>query len=268
MRKVLFANFKRNPHLNSLPEPEHSDEYRSLALILDRLNPGDQPKIAWTHRAIQRIRGEKRRLGIFSGSFNPLTIAHVSMIDQAQAEFNLEEILLLLAKTNVDKSVFGFSLPDRLLMLRAYCAGRDNFSVAACSHGRYIDKVKALNMAYPPSTGYSFVIGYDTLVRLFDAKYYTHMHEDLQLLFNQSRFITANREKHDGTAIEKLLAGPTCKRYASNIDMIRLPKSHADISSTAIRKRLLRQAPIDHLVPGPIADHIKATKLQLAESKQ
>ena len=73
-----------------------------------------------------------------------MTISHVEMIDAAQSRFKLDEILLILAKTNVDKEIFGLSLAKRLITLSHYAEKRENFSVAVSSHGRYIEKVEAL----------------------------------------------------------------------------------------------------------------------------
>ena len=244
--------------MNLAQELQHTDEYRRIGAVINRLDFNADPEIAWTYRATKHIQREGKRLGIFSGSFNPLTVAHVKMIEESQAQFGLEEILLCLAKSNVDKGVFGFSLADRLFMLNRFAARRGNFSVAACSHGRYVDKIQAMNTAYPPRTEYFFIAGYDTLVRLFDSKYYADMHAELEPFFNRCRFITANRKEHNIDAIRRFLSKPELHRYARNIDVIELPDAYVDVSSTAIRERLQRKAPIDSLVPAAIHNYIKA----------
>ena len=247
--------------MNLLRELRQTDEYQRLGAMIDCLDANGDPELAWAHRATGGIQSEGKLLGIFSGSFNPLTVAHVKMIEESQKQFKLDEILLCLAKSNVDKGVFGFSLADRLFMLKRYTAQRDDFSVAACSHGRYVDKIEALKTAYPPRTEYVFITGYDTLVRLFDSKYYADMHAELEPLFKQCRFITANRKGYSAAAIRRFLSKPELQRYARNIDVIELPDAYADISSTVIRECLRRKAPIDGLVPTAIHDYIKAAKL-------
>lgn len=246
--------------MNLAPEIQHTDEYHNLGAIIDRLDPDGAPELAWIHRASKCIQSNGKRLGIFSGSFNPLTVAHVKMIEESQAQFGLEEILLCLAKSNVDKGVFGFSLADRLLMLKRYATQRDDFSVAACSHGRFVDKLKAIKTTYPPQTSCLFITGFDTLIRLFDHKYYTDMHAELKSLFAQCRFVTANRKEYDADTIRQFLSQPELRRYACNIEIIELPDDYAEISSTAIRAHLQRRAPIDTLVPFAISDYIKSAK--------
>ena len=237
----------------------YADEYRRLMALIDQLQPHGEPRIRWVYRASKYINSNGKRLGIFSGSFNPLTLAHVKMIEAAQADFNLEEVLLLLAKANVDKDVFGLSLADRLLTLKLYAVSRENFSVAVCSHGRFIEKIEALQIVYPHNTHFSFIVGYDTFVRIFDPKYYTDMHGALQALFDQCRLIVANRNKDNVDSVRKFLDTPEHRRYASYIDLVELPSFYAGISSTAVRIRLERGDSIDHLVPPMIQEFIRAT---------
>ncbi|MDE0299237.1 MAG: nicotinate-nicotinamide nucleotide adenylyltransferase [Candidatus Poribacteria bacterium] len=246
--------------MNLAPVLRQEDEYSNLRATIDRLDPDGFPELAWIHRASKRIKSKRKRLGIFSGSFNPLTVAHVKMIEDSQAQFGLEEILLCLAKSNVDKSVFGFSLADRLLMLKIYAVQRDDFSVAACSHGRFVDKLSAIKTTYPPRTSFHFITGIDTLIRLFDSKYYTDMHAELKSLFDQCDFITANREEYSADTIRRFLSTPEVGRYACNIKVIELPTDYAAISSTDIREQLERGAPVENLVPSAIFDYIKSTR--------
>ncbi len=238
---------------------KQSDEYRRLERLVDQLDPDGEPEICWVYRAPQRIKDSGRRLGIFSGSFNPLTVAHIKMIEEAHKQYNLDEILLILARVNVDKGVFGLSLADRLLMLRLYAVSRKNFSVAACSHGRFIEKIEALKPAYPSGTHFSFILGYDTLVRIFNAKYYTNLHGALEALLGQCCLIVANRQEHNADAMRQLLAQPDFQRYASCIDLIGLPNFYAEISSTDIRTQIQQGNSIDHLVPSEVQAFLKTS---------
>ena len=237
---------------------KHSDEHRRLETLVDQLDPNGDPQIRWVYRATRHIKASDRRLGIFSGSFNPLTVAHIEMIEAAQKEYDLDEILLILARANVDKGVFGLSLADRLLMLKLYAANRENFSVAACSHGKFIEKIEALKPAYPSGTHFSFVVGYDTFIRLFDPKYYTDLHGALEALFDQCRFIVANRQEYDADAVRQVIADPDYRRYRGCIDLIKLPDFYAEISSTDIRAQIQAGNSVNHLVPSEVQGFLKA----------
>lgn len=236
---------------------EHFEENRRLELLVDRLDPNSDPQVAWVYRAAQHIRTGGRKLGIFSGSFNPLTVAHIEMIEAAQEKYHLDEILLILARANVDKGVFGLSLADRLLMLKLYAANREDFSVAACSHGKFIEKIGALKPVYPPGTHFSFIVGYDTFIRLFDPKYYTDLHGALEALFNQCRFIVANRQDYDANAVRQVIEMPNYRCYANCIALIELPEFFAEISSTDIRVHIQAGNSVDHLVPPEVQEFLK-----------
>lgn len=237
-----------------------SDESRHLDALVNQLDPNGVPQIRWVYRAVQHIKEGGRRLGIFSGSFNPLTVAHIKMIEAAQKNYDLDEILLILARANVDKGVFGLSLADRLLMLKEYTANREGFSVAACSHGKFIEKIEALKPAYPSGTHFSFIVGYDTFIRLFDPKYYTDLHSALEALFDQCRFIVANRQDYDADAVKRVMTAPDYRRYAGGIDLIELPDFFAEISSTDIRAQIQAGKSVDHLVPQEVQGFLKTVQ--------
>lgn len=231
-------------------------ELTVLQQLVDALDPNGKPTIHLVLTATEGIKMAGQKLGVFSASFNPLTNAHLKMMEESEKNYGLNEILLLLAKANVDKGVFGASLEERLLMLKHFAQGRPNLSVAASSHGKYVEKVKALTPLYPAGTEIIFIIGYDTLVRVFDAKYYTDLAAELNELFSSCRFIVANRGENDADAIAKLLAEEVNKPYADKIDTIELPPFYANLSSTDIRARIKRRESVGNLVPGDILHFI------------
>ena len=235
-------------------------EYESLFQLVNQLDPAAPPRVELVHRCAQPIREIGKKLGIFSGSFNPLTVAHIKMIEEAQARFQLDELLLLLAKANVDKGIFGLPLAARLLTLKKYAESQpcqsSRLSIGACSHGRYIDKVTALRAVFPPETEFYFIVGYDTLIRIFDAKYYTAFHADLRTLFSACRFIVANRAEADINTIEGFMAQPEVRPYIPHVSCIVLPDVYADMSSTVVRRRLEQGKSIEHLVPSVISEFL------------
>ena len=231
---------------------ENHPDYERYTELFHRLDPTASPRIELVHRAESSISERGKKLGIFSGSFNPLTLAHTKMIEDTIAEYKLDELLLLLAKTNVDKTVFGLPLAARLLTLKRYTKHREKFSIGVSSHGRYIDKVTALKVILPPETEFHFIIGYDTLVRIFDLKYYTDFHAELEALFMDARFIVANRAEADIKTIESFLNQSEIRRYAPYVSCLLLPDVYAYMSSTEVRELLEQGEDIEHLVPPSI----------------
>ena len=231
---------------------EHHPDYKRYTELFNRLDPTASPRIELVRRAETSISETGKKLGIFSGSFNPLTLAHAKMIDDTIAEYRLDELILLLAKANVDKTVFGLPLAARLLTLKSYTENRERFSIGVSSHGRYIDKVTALKVILPPETEFHFIVGYDTLVRIFDPKYYTDFHTELGELFVDARFIVANRADADIKTIESFMNKPEIRQYAPYVSCLLLPDVYAYMSSTEVRELLKQGEAIEHLVPPSI----------------
>ena len=227
---------------------ERHPDYEGFVELFNGLDPSGLPRIELIHCTASPPH-ETKKLGIFSGSFNPLTLAHVRMTEDTLKAYELDEVLLLLAKANVDKDIFGLPLAARLVTLKKYAKDRQKFSVGVSSHGRYIDKVTALKVIFPSETEFHFIVGYDTLVRIFDPKYYTNFHAELQELFVSARFIVANRGEADIKTIEAFMAQPEILRYTSYVSRLILPDTYAYMSSTAVRELLAQDTAIEHLVP-------------------
>lgn len=237
-------------------------ELAALARVMEALDPNGPPRVVFVLRASQGISGPGQRLGVFSASFNPLTRAHVRMMEQAMAEHALAEVMLVLDKVNVDKrEVFGASLAERLWMLRRFAAGRPRLSVAASSHGRFVDKTKALRAITPEGTEITFIVGFDTLVRVFDPKYYADPKAELEELFRHSRFIVANRGETSVADVRRWLKSPVCRPFVDRIHLIELDPFHARISSTEVRARIEQGQPFAELVPPEIVPLIPKTGL-------
>ncbi len=165
---------------------------RSICEVIKMTDPSGPPTINFVRRAKKGIETGGQKLGVFPGSFDPLTEAHIEVIAEAR-EYKLGEILLVLDIVNIDKSTFGASLEDRLLMLLLFFAGDEEISIALSSHGLFLDKVRALQGKYPPATGIVYLVGYDTIVRILDKKYYQDREAAVTELFADSEFLVAGR---------------------------------------------------------------------------
>ncbi|MDE0084629.1 MAG: nicotinate-nicotinamide nucleotide adenylyltransferase [Candidatus Poribacteria bacterium] len=232
-------------------------EYEKYSQLINQLDPNASSQVVIVHRTSNPICESGKKLGVFSGSFNPLTVAHIKLVEEAREHFQLDEMLLLLAKANVDKDVFGWSLAGRILTLKHYAEKHNDVSIGLSSHGRYIDKVEALRAVYPVDTEFHFIVGYDTLVRIFDPKYYTDIQTELQYLFSQCCFIAANRDHVDIETIKEFLAQPALQSYKSSIAYLILPEFYAEVSSTEVRQRIAQGDNISHLVPLVIAEFLE-----------
>jgi nicotinamide-nucleotide adenylyltransferase len=217
-------------------------------LIAD-LDPAGPPRLGCVRRAPRGIGSSGGTLLCLSASFNPITQAHLRLIDEARALVSPQEVLLLLSLANVDKPIRGLPLERRVRLLLAVADTDPGVSVALASHGRFVEKSAAVRMAYPPGTRPHFLMGFDTLTRLFDPRYYTDSRAALAALFADGEVIAANRAPASPEALRAFLARPDVSPYADRIHPIRLPAEVAALSATEVRTRLAHGQPVAGLVP-------------------
>src|SRR5437899_4522017 len=80
-----------------------------------------------------RAKSRHQKSGVYAGSFDPLTVGHMWMIEQGARLFDR---LIVAVGVNPDKK-YTFPLEERLTMLRASTARFSNVSVASFSN-RYL----------------------------------------------------------------------------------------------------------------------------------
>jgi nicotinic acid mononucleotide adenylyltransferase len=221
----------------------------ALQRALSDLGPGGPPTLAFVRRALQGIRGTGGTLLCLSASFNPVTLAHLQLIQAAAGIAPPDEVLLLLSLANVDKEMSGLPLERRVRLLLALADSRPHFSVALASHGRFVEKLAAIRAVYPDGTRPVFLLGFDTLLRLFDARYYADREAALATLFAGCRCLAANRAPHSPSAVAEFLARPEVAPYAGRIGIVQLPGDIAAVSATEVRRRLASGEPVAGLVP-------------------
>lgn len=233
-----------------------------LQPILESLTKSDRPKLGFVLRAPNRIFQAGQKLGVFSGSFNPPTVAHVRMCEHAQRQLGLHEILLLLAIVNVDKTQFDFSLQERAEMMLAVAQERSDWSVALCSHGRFVEKAKAVVEAYPEGTEVWFIVGHDTLVRIFEPRFYLDMpmHQALEHFFGLARLAVFPRGGADEKAVREFLSRDEVRPFADKIAILPSEPSLLWVSSTLVRQKLKRGETVTELVPPSVLKYLKPPK--------
>lgn len=223
--------------------------------IADRLadlSPTRPPQLVFLRRAPAGIGGGPARLLCLSASFNPMTVAHAVLVDEGSGLVSPQEVLLLLATANVDKQSDGLPLEQRLDLLLRFAAPRPHVSVAAVYHGRFVEKLDAIRSAYPGETRVVFLLGFDTLVRLFDPKYYEDRDASLARLFTGCECIVANRGADTPHVVDAFLVRSEVAPFAHRIRVMRLPTDLAMVSATEVRRRLSRGEPVVELVPPEI----------------
>ncbi|EGD93854.1 cytidylyltransferase [Trichophyton tonsurans CBS 112818] len=145
------------------------------------------------------LNAQRGSLYVLDSSFNPPTIAHTQMVVAAVKAANAKgsppsRLLLLLAIQNADKQPKPALFEDRLVMMRlaaedvqqtlAQDASRDKdgricnlaIDIGVTKRPFFVDKAVAIagdGSVYPTEVEQVHLTGYDTLVRIFEPKYYT-----------------------------------------------------------------------------------------------
>ncbi len=133
-----------------------------LAVRLERLDAAARP-------AAERFDAGGplgRTAAVLPSAFNPPTHAHQHLLERALETFGISSAIALLTTRNVDKGLHGAPLADRVGMLLALGEAFPGLAVMAANQARIIDQAVALALLLP-GVELDFVVGFDTLERLF-----------------------------------------------------------------------------------------------------
>ncbi|KAF9900173.1 hypothetical protein EC991_007806 [Linnemannia zychae] len=177
------------------------------------------------------------RIAVLDSSFNPPTKAHYQLL-KAAARVGCDAVLLLLATNNVDKGQAGTSAVERLEMMEAVAMDSiqnekedpalRHMAVGLTIHARFMDKAQPILDHYPPNTvQLSWIMGHDTMTRLFDPKYYTDVHADMAPFFEQCDVICSSRPGY-GTR-DEMMRFVEASGHSKKVTLVEIPDDEVDI---------------------------------------
>ena len=232
-----------------------------IAQRIEHLRHSEGSEIMILRKAPQGILDRKGRLGIFPASFNPPTMAHLALIRGARQQAHLDEVLILLDIQAMDKEPREAEYEDRLTMLKKAFGRDQKVSMDISNRGLFIEKLQPLRKYYPSPILFFFIVGFDTILRVMDKKYYSHRKRSLDELFHQCQFLVANRGDHEKAAFVTLLDKPENRKYKDKVTFLTLHPRISSISSTVVREKIAKDQPADGLVPASIHQVIKRKRL-------
>jgi nicotinic acid mononucleotide adenylyltransferase len=182
------------------------------------------------------------RVGVFTGSFNPLTWAHVAVADTARAALRLDALLWACSRVTVDKeAVERATLLDRIaqvsVLVEAEGADARGDSAAVVDAGLYVQQARALRAVIGPKPKLLLIVGYDKIVQILDPRYYDDRDASLAELFALAELSVAPRAEADERALAELLSLPANRPYAAAIHYLPVAPQVARLSSTMARAR-------------------------------
>jgi nicotinamide-nucleotide adenylyltransferase len=199
------------------------------------------------------------RTVVLPSAFNPPTRAHVALLAAAAEVAGAASRAALLSTRNVDKGLYGATLDHRVGMLLA-AAAEHALAVLTTNAARFVDQALALRTAFPGAS-FDFIAGYDTLVRIFDERYYDDMAAELAPFFASHRLVAANRGPYGPDDVERFIdRHPLAAAYHERIIIAPIDAESAALSSTLAREVASRGADLD-AVPPSVAGYILANGL-------
>lgn len=186
-----------------------------------------------------------RRVGLYAGSFNPLTRAHIAVAEAARREARLDALVWSCAVASVDKErVRRASLADRLVQLSALLTSQAAAPLVVTPQGLYVDQADTVRALLPPDADLYTVVGFDKVVQIFDPRYYTDREAALQQLFARTRLLVAPRGMSSEPELMELLRRPENAPYRQHVTYLPLAATVRAESSSGVRSAVEHAAPL------------------------
>jgi nicotinate (nicotinamide) nucleotide adenylyltransferase len=185
----------------------------------------------------RRAAGQPPTLGVFPGTFNPVTVAHVAL---AQAALQVvEEVVFVLPRAFPHKTWAGASFEERVGLLLAALEGQSRFSIAASTGGLFVEIADECREAYGHNMRLSFLCGADAAERIANWDY------------GEPEAFARMMEKFDLLVVERgvTFAAPRCRQLP-------LTGDYAHISASEVRERIARGEAWEHLVPEEVREQV------------
>ena len=186
-----------------------------------------------------------RRLAIMGGTFDPIHVGHLVIASEILHALELDQVMFVPAGRPWQKAEYA-NPEDRFIMTMLAASSHTRFAVSRLELDRpgptyTVETMQSLRDFYGDETSLYFIAGADAALQLGTW----HGLPDL------AKLATVIAVARPGYELEGLRAGPDWPE----LRFVEGPL--IEISSTDIRERVRTGAPIDYLVPEPVARYIK-----------
>ncbi len=213
--------------------------FRRVQHLLDELDPQAKPQV----RLVPGSPTPQGGIIVFPGSFNPPTNAHLAMLNQAaqfgRAHGEMRVYAAMSKRTTGKEMVERPLLVDRILLLDTVLHKHTpHTGILLFNRGLYVEQAEAIRWQYPEVRHLFFLLGFDKIVQIFDARYYENRDRALRELFALAEILVAPRSGAGATELTVLLAQPENAPFASHVHLLPLDTTFRDISSSSIRQNV------------------------------
>jgi nicotinate-nucleotide adenylyltransferase len=188
-----------------------------------------------------------RRIGVMGGTFDPIHHGHLVAAEEARWQFDLDRVVFVPTGRPWQKPVGVSPAEDRYRMTVLATASNPAFTVSRLEVDHQgptytVDTLRRLRAAQPAGTRLFFITGADALLQNLTRK------EPDQVLA-LAELIAATRPGFDLDRLIGQLPGAAGRVHRMEIPALA-------ISSSDLRTRVARGAPIQYLVPDEVARYI------------
>ncbi len=201
-------------------------------------------------------------IGVLGGTFDPIHVGHLIVVEEARARLNLAEVLFVPAGQPWLKANNYISPAEhRVQMVRLAIANAPYFKLSTTEIERAgptytVDTIAELQGQLGAGDKLFFILGWDNLAQL------PQWHEPSRLV-GMCHLIAVPRVGYQAPDLEALeVAIPGLSRSTILLDAPQI-----EISASDIRKRVVQGLSIHHLVPQPVEIYSKQHKLYTTNSK-
>lgn len=180
---------------------------------------------------------KRKRVGVLAGAFNPVTRAHMALAEAAMSI--VDEVVCVVPRVYPHKDFHGAALEDRIEMLKIAGGG---YHVKTTAGGLFIDIARELRQ---PDSEIYIICGRDAGERVIRWDYGAD--GAIEKMLDEFSLLVAER----GGAYE----APSHLRH--RVHRLEINADFREVSSTEVRRRIRAGEPWEHLVPAPIAGHVR-----------
>lgn len=204
--------------------------------------------------------GDKKKIGIMGGTFNPIHNGHLVTAQEALDQFYLDEVIFIPTGNPPHKVEDHLAdAEDRYLMTVIATSSNSSFFVSRVEIDREgksytIDTVKELRKTYGIDSELFFITGADAILEILSWK-------DTEETVKLAKFIAATRPGYDFSKIKYLKSTLFSSEKEANDRIFIMEIPALAISSTNIRERVKSFRPINYLVPEGVSNYIHKHRL-------
>lgn len=214
------------------------------------------------HRPKDASEKKVEKVGIYTGTFNPLHNGHVLIAEQSLETLGLDEMLLTVnSRYGRTLRSSGILHEDHALMLKLFVENEKDFSLGICNHYSYLAKILAAKKVYGENAEYFMIMGADNIESLFDPDFIKEgtVGDMLEKLFGNSSLAVVARGDLGQEEVERLFIENGFEKYLNKIRFLDIETP--DLSSHQINQNLYNGISSEGLVPATVSSFIQETGL-------